>query len=168
MNLIYHSSLLNKSVNYQLSYIISTSSILDVSFFPPILLKLYFVHPFPSKVFINLFFSGYQINSCLRQLRLNKCLKKFVLAKNIFKEIVNFSGEIKGKDKICGWDHWRKNQQMICGCVLYKCFGSNLLPFVTSGSNGSNSGSSYTHKEPAFLKIYIFHHCRHFLHTLYR
>ena len=31
-----------------------------------------------------------------------------------------------------------------------------LLPFVTSGSNGSNSGSSYTQKEPAFLKkIYI-------------
>ena len=129
-------------------------------------IPLYYWTP---KVFINLFFSGYQINSCLRQLRLNKFLRKFLLAKNVFKKINNFSGEIKDKGKICGWDHWRKKQQMICGCVLYKCFGSNLLPFVTSGSNGSNSGSSYTHKEPAFLKIYTFHHCRPpFLHTLYR
>ena len=46
-----------------------------------------------------------------------------VIAKSLF-FLIFIPGEIKSKGKICGWDHWRK-KQTICGCVLYKCLGSN-------------------------------------------
>ena len=129
-------------------------------------IPLYYWTP---KVFINLFFSGYQINSCLRQLRLNKFLRKFVNWRKIFlKKLIIFQARSRTRARYVDEIVEEKISRWYVDACFINVPEVNLLPFVTSGSNGSNSGSSYTHKEPAFLKIYIFHHCRPFLHTLYR
>ena len=127
--------------------LISNSKYFICFTFPPIQLQLYFLHPFS--------IIGFQ--------------KNFFCKKYFFKKIIIFfQARSRARTRYVDEIIEEKSSRWYVDACFINVPEVTLLPFVTSGSNGSNSGSSYTHKEPAFLKIYIFHHCRPFLHTLYR